>query len=337
MTAPVAPAAVRATPPGVPATHGPPDRLGLACAGATALTWGLVGTLVRLLPALGPVELVAGRLAFALVGALPALALAAPRREAAAAARTGAAWALGALLGGYYLLAVAAFRLAPVADVALLLATAPLCALALRRLGGGRATARERTGALVALVGVAVTLVPSIEAALHASSAGATAGGGLRRLGGDALALAAAAASAGYALLFRRAGIDAARRGRPAPTPIGVALLTFALGCAALALRAAVAGEPFVRVERLDARGWLLLAVLGVLCTLVPTLAFATAARRLPPVLTSAAQLLVPVVSATAAALALGERPSLWLVPGAALVGVGLARLLTVEPPAPVD
>jgi drug/metabolite transporter (DMT)-like permease len=72
--------------------------------------------------------------------------------------------------------------------------------------------------------------------------------------------------------------------------------------------------------------------VLGVVSTLVPTLAFATAARRLPPVLTSAAQLLVPVVSAATAALALGERPSAWLVPGGALIGAGLARLLL--PPA---
>lgn len=319
---------------GVGVSHAAPDRTGLACAAATALTWGMVGTLVRAIPALSPIELVAGRLAFALAGALPALALAAPRAHTRHALADARAWALAATMVAYYALAVAAFRLAPVADVALLLATAPLCALGLRRLRGERTTARERSGALVALAGVAVTLVPSVRAAAAAGSAGAT-----DRLLGDALGLTAAAASAAYALGYRAAQLregtpDGAPGGaaRRAPHPFGVAVLTFAVGVALLAARAATLGEPVVPTARLDARGWTLLAVLGVVSTLVPTLAFATAARRLPPVLTSAAQLLVPVVSASTAAVALGEWPSPWLVPGGALVGVGLARLLVPAP-----
>ena len=85
--------------------------------------------MVRLLPALAPVEVVAGRLAFALAAAAPALAVPRARAEVWQATRGAAAWTLAALMGSYYLLAVIAFRLAPVADVALLLATAPLCAL----------------------------------------------------------------------------------------------------------------------------------------------------------------------------------------------------------------
>jgi drug/metabolite transporter (DMT)-like permease len=314
--------------------RGGPDPVGLACAAATALTWGLVGPLVRAIPALTPVELVAGRLAFGLAALLPALAARRARADLAEAARAPAAWALAALLGAYYLLAVAAFRLAPVADVALLLATAPLCALALRRLGGAPAAARERGGALVALAGVALTLVPSLRAAGRGRrGAGGAVAGGAGRLLGDLLALLAAAASAGYALIFAAARARAARGGggarpRAAPGPLGVALLTFALGTAVLALRAAAAGAPLWRASRLDGRGWALLAVLGVVSTGVPTLAFAAAARRLPPVLTSAAQLLVPVVAAAAAAATLGERPSPWLLPGGALVAAGLLRML---------
>ncbi len=105
-------------------------------------------------------------------------------------------------------------------------------------------------------------------------------------------------------------------------------MLTFAVGAGALALRALAFGVPFVGAARLDRRGWALLLVLGVVSTAAPTLAFAEAARRLPPVLTSAAQLLVPVVAAAAAALALGERPSPWLAPGGALVAAGLLRML---------
>lgn len=300
------------------------DPIGLLAALTTALTWGLVGTLVRLLPALTPMQLVAGRLLFALAAALPALAVPTLRAQLAEAARSPAAWSLAALMGAYYLLAVAAFRLAPVADVALLLATAPLCALALRRLGGERMAPGERTGALLAVAGVALTLVPSLQGALAGAARGP------RRLGGDALAMAAAAASAAYALRFR-----AARATEAAPAPFGVALLTFALGASALAVGAALAGVPLLPLARLDGAAVARLAALGVLSTLVPTLTFAVAARRLPAVLASAAQLLVPVVSAVAAAAALGERPSRWLLPGAVLVALGLLRLLSASP-APV-
>jgi drug/metabolite transporter (DMT)-like permease len=302
--------------------RGGPDPVGLACAAATALTWGLVGPLVRAIPALTPVELVAGRLAFGLAALLPALAARRARADLAEAARAPAAWALAALLVGYYVLAVEAFRLAPVADVALLIATAPLCALGLRRLsGGGRPGPRELRGAAVALAGVAVTLIPSIQAAARHAGGGA-------RVAGDLLALASAATSAAYARTFSGAQARAAAGGRAAPAAFGVAVLTFALGTALLAARAALAGEPVVRAARLDGRGWALLAVFGVVSTFVPTLAFATAARRLPPVLTSAALLLVPVASAAAAAAVLGERPSPWLVPGGLLVGVGLLMLV---------
>ena len=105
-------------------------------------------------------------------------------------------------------------------------------------------------------------------------------------------------------------------------------MLTFAVGTAALGVRALAYGQPLVRADRLDARAWALLAVLGVASTLVPTLAFAEAARRLPPVVTSAAQLLVPVVAALAAAAALGELPSPWLAPGGALVAAGLVVMV---------
>jgi drug/metabolite transporter (DMT)-like permease len=180
---------------------------------------------------------------------------------------------------------------------------------------------------------VALTLVPSVRATLAAAAAERTATGptpfGALRLVGDVLALGAALASAAYARRFQQA-----RAAGRAPTPLGVALLTFALGSTALAVRAALLGEPVVPLGRLDVRGVLLLATFGIVSTFVPTLAFAMAAQRLTPVLTSAAQLLVPVVSATAAAIALGELPSAWLVPGGALVAAGLVRLLTAAPPA---
>ncbi|GJG87908.1 hypothetical protein tb265_30890 [Gemmatimonadetes bacterium T265] len=301
-----------------------PDRVGLAAAGATALAWGLVGTLVREIPALSPRELVAGRLAFALAASAPMAAAPRVRREVATALRAPAAWLLAALLTAYYVVAVVAFRIAPVAEVALLIATAPLCALALRRIAGERATPPERQGATVALVGVAVTLVPALRAGLREGAGG----GALAHAVGAALALVSAVLSAGYALAFQDARRRAAAGGRAAPGALGVAVLTFVVGSAALALHAAVAGVPFVPAAALDARGWALLALFGVACTFVPTVGFATASRRLSPVLASASLLLVPVVSAVVAAVALGEVPSAWLAPGGALVLAGILRLV---------
>ncbi|MDF1505281.1 EamA family transporter, partial [Roseisolibacter sp. H3M3-2] len=119
-----------------------------------------------------------------------------------------------------------------------------------------------------------------------------------------------------------------------APPPLGTAVLTFALGSALLAAGLAAAGTPPLPLARLDARGLATLTALGVVSTFVPTLAFAVASRRLPPVTSSATLLLVPVVSALAAALALGELPSPWLLPGGALVALGL--LLLARAPAPI-
>jgi drug/metabolite transporter (DMT)-like permease len=284
-----------------------------------------VGTLVRSIPALTPTELVTGRLLFALAATVPVLTLAAPRAQLADAARRRTSWILAALLAAYYLLAVPAFRMAPVADVALLLATAPLCALGLRRLRGARASGAERVGALLALAGVALTLVPSLDAALDR-----TAGSASARPLGDLLALLAACSSAGYALIFR-----AAQERGEAPAPFGVAVLTFALGATLAGLPAIARAAPLVPLTRLDARGTMLLAVFGIVSTLVPSLTLAVAARRLPPVLSTGSTLLIPVVSALAAAFALGERPSLWLLPGGALVAAGLLRLITSAAPLP--
>jgi len=302
------------------------DRVGLAAAGATALAWGLVGTLVREIPALSPRELVAGRLAFALAASVPMVVAARARREVAAAVRAPAAWVLAATLTAYYLVAVIAFRLAPVAEVALLIATAPLCTLGFRRLRGERTAAHERQGATIALAGVAVTLVPALRAGLRGGPGGTTPAHAL----GDVLALGSAALSAGYALTFRAAQRRAGAAGRAAPAPLGVAVLTFVVGCGALALHAGLARVPFVAGGALDGRGWALLALFGVACTFVPTVGFATASRRLSPVLASASLLLVPVVSAVVAAAALGEVPSAWLAPGGALVLAGILRMLGV-------
>jgi len=71
------------------------------------------------------------------------------RRSFRSALRHPAAYVLALLLAGYYLLATAAFQMAPVAEVALLLSTPPLFVLAFRRVRGDIPGRAEIAGAVL--------------------------------------------------------------------------------------------------------------------------------------------------------------------------------------------
>lgn len=289
------------------------ERQALAAAGLTAALWGLTGIFVRLLPPIAPATVTAGRLAVALALALPLLAsFGAGRREMRSVLAEPLAYLLALLLAGYYLLATAAFQMAPVAEVALLLSTSPLFVLAFRRLRGDQPAAHELAGALLALAGMALIMAPRF--ALSDREADV-------RLLGDGLALCAAALTAGYAWLFRRQSQRAA-----APSAIGVTFLTFVLGSLLLAGPVWVQGQAVELFARPDAIG--LMLGLGLLCTALPSLGFAFASRRLPAVATASISLLIPVFAALFAYLILHEALSLTLLPGGALVLGGLALML---------
>ena len=100
--------------------------------------------------------------------------------------------------------------------------------------------------------------------------------------------------------------------------------LTFVLGAAALAALSAVLGAG--AYAGLDGgQSWGALVGLAVVTTAVPTLAYSTASRRLPAVVTTTVRLLTPAFAAVAAWAVLGEVPSVWLGLGGALVVAGLA------------
>lgn len=284
------------------------DRPGLVAALVAALTWAPAGLFVRLLPELSLTGIVGGRMGFA---ALLLGAAAWPRRVALARTlRQPLAWALAALMVAYYVLAVADLRLAPVGEATLCINTVPLFALAWRLVRRQPVHRRERLGAGVAFVGVAVLLLPS----LLRGEAGA-----LRALG-DALGLGAAATGAAYALAYRHT----TTRGR-ALDPFAVTLLTFVLGALVL-----LPGTPWPGME---ARTLDVLGAFALVTTALPTLAYSLAAQRLPSVVATTVRLLTPVAAAFLAAVFLGERPDLFAYAGAALVLGGL--LLLVRPPKP--
>jgi drug/metabolite transporter, DME family len=292
-------------------------RSALAVAAMTSITWGFTGIFVRLLPGLSPLTITAGRLVIGLAAVLPLVLMFRETRSSLKAALVHpVAYVLALLLAGYYLLATAAFQLAPVAEAALLISTPPLFVLALRWAQGKLPAPSEIGGALLAIGGMALILVPKM------SFSGAASMHPAHHLYGHLCALGAAALAAFYASTYR----VLAEQGR-APEASGVSVLTFAIGAVALILMLALAPTP-TGLSRLTGTTVLVLLGLGVLSTAVPTFGFALASKRLPAIVTATISLFVPLFSGLFAYLILGETISLWFVLGCLLVLGGVAMII---------
>jgi drug/metabolite transporter (DMT)-like permease len=290
------------------------EKRAVLAAGLTAVMWGLTGIFVRLLPPLSPFAVTTGRLLGALVVALPILAISNTNRLGLKLAlRNPVGYALASLLAGYYLLATAAFQLAPVAEVALLLSTPPLFVLALRRVRGDVPTVFEILGAGLAVAGIALILAPRLT--LTESFVNA-------RLIGDALAICAAVLTALYAYLYRQVAKNGV-----APEPTSVTFMTFALGSGVLI---GILCLVPTTISSAAFRGSNLLIFLGlaVLCTAIPSFAYAFASKRLPPVVTATISLLIPLFAGAFAFVILGEKVPSTAIPGSVLVVAGIVMIL---------
>jgi drug/metabolite transporter (DMT)-like permease len=289
-------------------------RTAVVAAGLTAVMWGLTGIFVRLLADVSPFAVTTGRLLIALAVTLPILAISdATRLRAKVALRNPFAYALASLLAAYYLLATAAFQLAPVAEVALLLSTTPLFVLALRRMTGDDPMVFEMLGAGMAVVGISLILGPRLTP---------TETFAIDRLIGDVLAICAAVLTALYAYLYRHLAKNGA-----APEPSSVTFMTFALGSVVL-----TGAQGFIAKtlssNALSGSNLLIFLGLGVLCTAIPSFAFAFASKRLPPVVTASISLLIPLFAGTFAFMILGEKTPPTAIPGSALILIGIIMIL---------
>ncbi|SDK97769.1 Threonine/homoserine efflux transporter RhtA [Catalinimonas alkaloidigena] len=284
-------------------------RVGLLFALATAVTWGLTGVWVKLLPGVSLLGVVTGRLFVALLVMLPLWLWQRRQSFYPQHANLRLTWGLSLMMVFYYGLAVVAFQAAPVAEATLLINSSPLFAVAYQLLRGVPTSRNEKVGVTLAMIGVGVIVLPELAKAN---------GGGQSRLIGDACALASAGVMAAYSILYRRG----AERGED-PAPTAVATGTFAAGAPLLGMWLAQNPE---EVARVSSQGHLLAALLtlGVISTVVPTFSYSAASRRLPVVLTTTTRLMTPVFAAIFALVVLGEVPSVWLVPGGFLVLGGL-------------
>ncbi len=290
------------------------ERTALLVAAVTSLTWGLTGIFVRRLPSFSPLTITTGRLLIGLAAAIPLLlALGDTRRGVLAALKQPVAYLLALLLAGYYLLATAAFQMAPVADVALLISTTPLFVLAIRWLRGRPPARAEIGGALLAMGGMAVILAPrmsfSVEAPVH-------------QVYGHFFAICAAALTAIYASIYQ----IVSERNR-APDASGVSVLTFALGSAILISMLALTPSPS-GLPNVTGSAVLTFLALGVLSTAIPTFGFAIASKRLPPIVTATISLFVPPFAGLFAFLILGEAITALFLFGCVLVLGGVAMII---------
>jgi drug/metabolite transporter (DMT)-like permease len=199
----------------------------------------------------------------------------------------------------YYLVATPAFYYAPVGEVALLIASAPLFAVLIRLVARLPVERSEIAGAALAVLGVGIMAYPSLQQA---------------RLGsqhwiGVALSLTAAVCAAAYAIGNRQ--LHASGR---SPGAVPQALLTFCLG---LVLLPFLFWEPAVHL-RSASLAWVV--PLGVFSTAVPTVLVAAAAHRISSVVATLINPMTAVGANVVAAIALGEVPSPSTLAGGVLV-----------------
>ncbi len=299
----------------------PSQTSALAWGCVAALTWGLTGTFIKLLPSFTTIEVLSIRLGIAFFLTLVIFTV---RPSLLSASLTLIRQPVGILLSSlmvfYYLFAVRAFQLAPVSDVTLIVGLSPIIGLAFKALTGKKLIAAEAVGASIAFVGLLLFVLPKLQGISDGRSVYLT---------GLCFALLAACVSLGYAALFKQ---QSARQ--RVLDPIVVSCMTFALGSVVMT-PIAIASSPALFSKLTADAGTLAVALsLGVISTVVPTLCYSYAAKHLSPILTTALNLLTPVFAAVIAFFFLKETIPLLSIFGAGLIFVGLVLLTTAKPKA---
>ena len=283
----------------------------IACGVTAALGWSVSGPLIRWAGAESAAAITLARLAVGLAVALGSLAVPRVRLRVRLDLANPATHVLGGFLVGYYVLSTAAFQIAPVAEVALLVGMAPAVAVLLDRCRGRVASGMTQFGVVLAIAGLALVMVPN----WVRGAPGAQFGG--------LLAVGAAGCKASYAVAAR-----SRIRGVKGIAPWSANVAAYGGGTLILAC-----WIPWTEGD-LDAAvpaSLVALVLLGLAGTVLPTLSYGIAAARLSPPLATALTLLSPLMAAFWGVVALGEWPSLWLWCGAPLVLAGLGYLTTAE------
>ena len=287
------------------------DRTGIIGAILTAFGWGMAGVFIKLLPSLSALSIVAIRLALALVVTIPILLFQNNFYSHIRELRHLKVWILSLIMLACYTLGTIAFQIAPVAEVTLLMTTAPIFTILFQFVRGEKIRKTGYWGALIAFLGICFIIFPNLNIDSVISK---------EHLLGNFLALLVSVLLAIYAIWFRSLS-----QYNIAINSISIALGTFILGSliffpTTLQLLLAFSGS--INIEYLIA-----CLGLGLVSTAIPTLSYVVAAKRLPPLTTTSILLLEPILSIAFAFLILGAVPSVWIIPGTVFVAIGILNM----------
>lgn len=244
---------------------------------AASVMWGATGVWIVLLASLSVRDILLYRFALSLLVMGAVMLLMRPRFMAANPLANKNDIGAGVALFSYYALTTAAFSLANMVSVSLLVATTPAFVMGAEWMRGKRPARASMLGALLAFAGVVVLLAP-------AGFSPATAAAG-REYFGELLALASALSMTAFSLLGRAPDSHAA----------GASLWACLIGAAVLLLVAIGGGAP---VAMPDANQWLSLLGLAVFSTLAAAACYGNACRLCGATTAAVVRLSTPLFAA---------------------------------------
>ena len=244
---------------------------------AASVMWGATGVWIVLLASLPVRDILLYRFALSLLVMGAVMFLMRPRFMAANPLANKNDIGAGVALFSYYALTTAAFSLANMVSVSLLVATTPAFVMGAEWMRGKRPARASMLGALLAFAGVVVLLAP-------AGFSPATAAAGREHLG-ELLALASALSMTAFSLLGRA----------PDSHAIGASLWACLIGAAVLLLVAIGGGAPVVMP---DANQWLSLFGLAVFSTLAAAACYGNACRLCGATTAAVVRLSTPLFAA---------------------------------------
>ena len=284
------------------------DKTGIIGAILTTLGWGMAGVFIKLLPDFSAFSIVAIRLALALVITIPILLFQNSLFAQIKELRRLKVWLLSLIMLACYTFGTIAFQIAPVGEVTLLMTTAPIFAILYKIWQREKIKKTEYWGVLIAFLGICSIILPSLNIDSTISR---------QHIFGNCLALLVSILLAVYAIWFRFLS-----QYENTPNSISVALGTFILG--SLIFLPTTLQLLFADSGLLDRKYLMASLGLGLVSTVIPTLCYAIAAKRLPPITTTSILLLEPILAIAFAFLVLGVVPSVWIIPGIVFVGIGI-------------
>lgn len=221
---------------------------------------------------------------------------------------------MGTLMAGYFLLAVTAFQMAPVAEVSILINTTPLFALIYKRSKGIPISTQEIWGIFLGLAGVVLVVV--------SGNSSAQTSFGTSRLIGDFMALIAGGSMAVYSIFYTTIPTD------KRPSSQIASFFTFLVGSAVSLLIISSSGKMASIENHLDLNALYFFLALGVFATLLPTLSYAYASSVLDSVTVTALRLVTPLLAAFLGIVFLTEIPNVLFWPGALILLTGLFLII---------